>query len=126
MIGGNLGGIIATGGSNRLRVWGMKYSREFETEADILGSQILARANYDPRDLANMFKTISEQGGGGTPQSLSSHPNPDNRYGRIEQEARAMRVENPKRESLEFTKIQARLTSGRPANPRGETARGPG
>jgi len=33
----------------------------------------------------------------------------------IEQEARAMRVENPKRESEEFTRIQSRLSSGRPA-----------
>jgi hypothetical protein len=95
-------------------VWGLKYSREFESEADILGSQILARAKYDPRDLANMFKTIGEQGGGGQPQWLSSHPNPQNRYGRIEQEAKAMRVENPKKESEEFTQIQSRLSGGRP------------
>ena len=123
VVGGNLGGIIAQGAQTGFGVWGLKYSREFESEADILGSQILARANYDPRDLANMFKTISEQGGGGSPQWLSSHPNPENRYGRIEQEARAMRVENPKKESEEFTRIKARLNSARPAQPRGETTR---
>src|SRR5688572_15108956 len=59
VIGGNLGSIIAQGAQTGFGVWGLKYSREFESEADILGSQILARANYDPRDLANMFKTIS-------------------------------------------------------------------
>jgi hypothetical protein len=62
-----------------------------------------------------MFKTIAEQGGGGQPQWLSSHPNPQNRYGRIEQEAKVMRVENPKKESEEFTRIQSRLSGGRPA-----------
>jgi Zn-dependent protease with chaperone function len=124
VVGGGLGEIIAQGAQTGFGVWGLKYSREFESEADILGSQILAGANYDPRDLANMFKTIAEQGGGGQPQWLSSHPNPENRYGRIEQEARVMRVENPKRESEEFTRIQSRLSSGRPANPRGEATRG--
>src|SRR5262245_31076011 len=121
VVGGNLGGIISQGAQTGFGVWGLKYSREYENEADIRGPQILARANYDPRDLANMFKTIAEQGGGGAPQWLSSHPNPENRYGRIEQEARTMRVENPKRESQEFTRIQARLSSGHPAPSRGET-----
>jgi Zn-dependent protease with chaperone function len=124
VVGGGLGSIISQGAQIGSGVWGLKYSREFESEADILGSQILARANYDPRDLANMFKTIAEQGGGGQPQWLSSHPNPENRYGRIEQEARAMRVENPKKESEEFTRIQSRLGSGRPANAKGEATRG--
>ena len=29
----------------------MKYSREYEKQADLLGAQIMARAGYDPRDL---------------------------------------------------------------------------
>ena len=35
-------------------VYLLKFSREYETEADVLGAQIMARAGYDPRDLANM------------------------------------------------------------------------
>ena len=45
-------------------VYFLKFSREYETEADILGAQIMASAGYDPRDLANMFRTIEQQGGG--------------------------------------------------------------
>jgi hypothetical protein len=30
--------------------------------------------------MANMFKTIEREGGGGGPQWMSSHPNPGNRY----------------------------------------------
>src|SRR5688572_16130662 len=41
-------------------VYLLKFSREYETEADILGAQILAGAGYDPRDLANMFRTIEQ------------------------------------------------------------------
>ena len=88
----------------------LKYSREYETEADILGAQIMARAGYDPRDLANMFRTIQQQGGGrGGPEFLSSHPNPANRYERINQEAAMLRVDNPIRNSNEFARIQERL-----------------
>src|SRR5256885_10580420 len=43
----------------------LRFSREYETEADILGARIMANAGYDPRDLANMFRTIRAQGGGG-------------------------------------------------------------
>ncbi|HEY0005221.1 MAG TPA: M48 family metallopeptidase [Pyrinomonadaceae bacterium] len=88
----------------------LKFSREYETEADILGAQIMARAGYDPRDLANMFRTIEQQGSGrGGPEFLSSHPNPANRYARINQEAQYLRVENPIRDSRDFTRVQSRL-----------------
>src|SRR5258708_9146232 len=60
----------------------LKYSREYETEADLLGARIMANAGYDPRDLANMFRTIEAQGGGGG-GFLSDHPSPAHRYDRI-------------------------------------------
>src|SRR5437763_11104059 len=44
--------------------WMTKFSREYETQADTLGAQIMARAGYDPRDLANMFRTIEQQSNG--------------------------------------------------------------
>ena len=72
----------------------LKYSREYETEADLLGARIMANAGYDPRDLANMFRTIEAQGGGGG-GFFSDHPSPANRYARINQEAQYLRVNNP-------------------------------
>ena len=66
-------------------VYLLKFSREYETEADILGAQIMAQAGYDPRDLANMFRTIEQQGGGGGGGFLSDHPSPSDRYARINQ-----------------------------------------
>ncbi len=92
----------------------LKYSREYETEADVLGAQIMARAGYDPRDLANMFRTIEQQGGGSSVGFLSSHPNPSDRYARINREAQLLRVSGDSRDSREFTAIQQRLRgSGR-------------
>ncbi|HEV7844558.1 MAG TPA: M48 family metallopeptidase, partial [Pyrinomonadaceae bacterium] len=89
----------------------LKFSREYETEADVLGAQIMARAGYDPRDLANMFQTIERtSGGSGGPAFLSDHPSPANRYARINQEASMLRVRQPPiQNDAEFRQIQARL-----------------
>lgn len=86
----------------------LRYSREYETEADILGARIMANAGYDPRDLANMFRTIEAQGGGGG-GFLSDHPSPANRYARINQEAQYLRVNNRITDNREFFAIKERL-----------------
>lgn len=91
----------------------LPYSREFETQADTLGAQIMANAGYDPRDLANMFKTIQkESGGGGGPDWFSTHPNPESRYENINREADMLRVSgNPIKITRGFERTQAKLRS---------------
>src|SRR2546421_9591462 len=90
-------------------VYFLKFSREYETEADLLGARIMANAGYDPRDLANMFQTIERQGGGGG-GFLSDHPSPSNRYARINQEAQLLRVNTAARtDDREFFSVQERL-----------------
>lgn len=89
-------------------VYLLKFSREYETEADILGAQIMAQAGYNPRDLANMFQTIERQGGGGG-GFLSDHPSPSDRYARINREAQYLRVNPSGRDSREFASVQQRL-----------------
>jgi Zn-dependent protease with chaperone function len=94
--GGAVGSAIAQGSQVGLGAVLLRYSRDFEKEADLLGSQIMARAGYDPRALAHMFETIEREskasGGGGTPQWLSSHPNPGNRTQYITKEATALTI----------------------------------
>ena len=90
-------------------VYLLKFSREYETEADVLGAQIMARAGYDPRDLANMFRTIEQQGGGGG-GFLSDHPSPNDRYARINREAQSLRINASNRgDTRDFARIQERL-----------------
>ena len=91
----------------------LPYSREYETQADTLGAQIMARAGYDPRDLANMFKTIEKESGGkGGPEWLSTHPAPANRYENINREAGLLRVSpNPIKLTRGFERIQAKMRS---------------
>ena len=111
IIGGSVGSIISQGTQFGLSTYFLKYSREYEREADILGAQIMANAGYDPRDLANMFRRIESQGGSGGPEWLSSHPNPGDRYDRINREARLLNV-NPARatqDTAQFNRIQAEL-----------------
>src|SRR5438034_11593347 len=85
----------------------LKYSREYETEADLLGARIMANAGYDPRDLANMFRTIEAQGGGGGGW-FSDHPSPANRYARINQEAQYLPVQNRIADTREFVAMKER------------------
>jgi len=126
IIGGKVGGVIAQGTQLGLGAYLLKYSREYETQADILGAQIMARAGYDPRDLANMFRTIERQGGGGGPEWLSSHPNPGNRYARINQEAEKLRGYRARTsgETSDFSLIQSGLRRMAPAPAMTEIARG--
>ena len=103
IIGGGWGQIISQGTQFGLGTAFLRFSREYEKQADLLGAQIMARAGYDPRDMANMFKTIEKAGGSGGPQWLSDHPNPGNRVDYITKEAAMLRVENPIRDTRAFT-----------------------
>jgi hypothetical protein len=123
VIGGPAGAAAQIAGQG-VGVYFLKFSREYETEADILGAQIMARAGYDPRELANMFKTLEQQSGGGGGGFLSDHPSPSNRYARINQEAQNLRIENPVRDTRDFSQIQARLRGMGRAPSMQEIARG--
>ena len=49
VVGGELGGYIAEGTQFGLGTLLLRYSRDYEKQADLLGAQIMARAGYDPR-----------------------------------------------------------------------------
>lgn len=126
-IAGLAGSILAGPGAGQLAqapfaVYLLKFSREYETEADILGAQIMAQAGYDPKDLANMFRTIEQQGGGGG-GFLSDHPSPNDRYARINREADSLRVNSSRGDSREFARVKERLRGYQRAPSMAEIAR---
>src|SRR6185436_13296257 len=125
VIGGGLGEVISQGSQFGLGTWLMKYGREYERQADIVGVQIMARAGYDPRDLAHMFETIQRQGGNGGPEWLSSHPNPGNRTQYINQEASQLRIASRPNDSG-FQQTKSRLTQLGPARTMAEIERNGG
>ena len=116
IVGGTAGSIIAQGSNLGISTYFMKFSREYETQADINGAHVMARAGYDPRHMAEMFKTIEGQGGSSGPQFLSDHPNPGNRYQYITKEAQMMGVNGDSAgNNGEFVRVQARLKGMSPA-----------
>ena len=115
IVGGGWGQVISQGSQLGFGTAFLRFSREYEREADIEGAQIMARAGYDPNDMANIFKTIQKQGGSGGPQWLSDHPDPGNRAAYIAREAQALRVANPIRGTREFAQVQAHLKQLSPA-----------
>ena len=115
VIGGTWGNVISQGTRFGLGTAFLRFSREFEHDADIEGTQIMARAGYDPLDMANMFRTIEKQSGSGGPEWLSDHPNPGNRYEYITAEARQLHVDNPGRDTREFAQVKAHLRTLTPA-----------
>jgi Zn-dependent protease with chaperone function len=123
VVGGTAGSVISQTTQFGLGAVFLKYGREYESQADILGAQILARAGYDPREMANMFKTIEAEGGNRGPEWLSSHPNPGNRHEAINREAQSLRVQG-NAQTGDFPDIQARLKGMPPAYTAEQIAKG--
>jgi len=123
IIGGTAGSIISTGSQVAAGAYITKYSRAYESQADILGAQMLARAGYDPREMANMFKTLAAEGGSRGPEWLSSHPDPGNRYNAIIKEASSLRVEG-NANTGQFPQIHQRLAGMPPAYTAEQIAKG--
>lgn len=115
IVGGTTGSLIAQGSQFGLGAYFLRYGRDYERQADLLGARILARAGYDPRQMANMFRTIEAQGGSAGPEWLSSHPNPGNRYDAIMREAASLRVTPTPRSNTRFNAIKARLDTLAPS-----------
>lgn len=88
LFGGNAGGALLTelgqfsAGSVLLR-----YSRTAETEADVVGTQVLYDSGYDPAALADFFQKIeAESKGKNPPEFFSDHPSPEHRVERVRDE----------------------------------------
>ena len=123
ILGGRTGEAVSTGGQLLIGATFLKYSREYEKQADILGAQIMARSGYDPRAMATMFQRIEKESGGRAPEWLSNHPNPGNRASYITKEAQALRVTNPVTDTRDFQTVQSRLAQMSPAMTSEEAAR---
>ena len=65
----------------------LKFSRTDESQADLMGSHLMAEEGYDPRQMAKFFEKLNAKGGFTTIQFFSDHPNPANRSKAIYEEA---------------------------------------
>jgi hypothetical protein len=106
IFGGNAGGALLTE-LGRFSAGGvlLRYSRTAETQADVVGTQVLYDAGYDPRALAQFFEKIeADSQGKNPPEFFSDHPNPEHRVERVQQEIDKLGglPAKMKRDSVEF------------------------
>jgi Zn-dependent protease with chaperone function len=110
LLGGSAGGqVVAQGVALGAGGLLLHYSRADETQADVMGTQVLYDAGYDPRAMAQFFEKLqAETAGKNPPQFLSDHPNPGNRVERVDQEIDKLGgpLSNGKRDSAEFEAIK--------------------
>jgi beta-barrel assembly-enhancing protease len=125
IFGNGIGGVLAGVGANVIAGGVlMRNSRAFESDADVLGSQIMARAGYDPNAMADFFETLageSRREPGKLEKWFSDHPQPTDRRDRIKKEAAMLGNRGNVREVGGFTDIK-RMLQGLPKAPAAQQA----
>ncbi len=124
IFGGTAGSAASNVGQLAFGTVLLKYSRGAETQADVMGTQVLYDAGYDPRALAAFFENLNAlTAGKNPPEFFSDHPNPDRRIERVEEEIQRLggAPEGAKRDSAEFEAVK-REVAKLPAPPKVEPA----
>lgn len=98
----------------------LAYSREHETEADVVGLRFAAAAGYDPRAAASFWKKMAaKESGGRPPKFLSTHPPSEERIANLERLAPGLMPV--------YEQARARFEGGTPLAPaKAAPARAPG
>lgn len=65
-------------------------SREAEAEADSVGIEMAAKAGFNPQAAVTLWQKMMQVGGGGGPEWLSTHPNPESRIAAMKVKAQQL------------------------------------
>ena len=82
--------LLGAGGTGRMlgdlggQVVALKFGRDDESEADLIGIDLAARAGYDPRAGVTLWQKMAQASKGAPPQFLSTHPTGPTRIKDIE------------------------------------------
>ena len=76
-----IGDAVAQTGAN---LASLKFGREDESEADLVGMELAARAGYDPRAGVSLWQKMAANNKGAPPEWLSTHPSGNSRIADIE------------------------------------------
>jgi Zn-dependent protease with chaperone function len=96
----------------------LKNSRRSESEADLLGTDIMYDSGYQPQQMAVFFHKLEKEMGPGTNsminQFMSDHPNPGNRVAAVSAEVKTLMPRTYLADSKEFKQIKARVAGMKP------------
>jgi len=128
-----LGGPFALGGpvgAEGFDLTFLKFSRNDETQADIVGAQTMVKAGYDPQGLVRLFQKLDKkQANCCGPEFLSDHGDLGDRIKRIEKEIGYLKVQPGLQDnSQQYVDAKARLQAIKlpaPPPPPEPIARGP-
>jgi Zn-dependent protease with chaperone function len=68
----------------------LKYSRDAERQADLMGTQLLHDSGYNPTAMVEFFEKIQAESKGRASEFFSDHPNPENRISSVQHEIEKM------------------------------------
>ena len=93
----------------------LKNSRKAESEADLLGTDIMYDSGFNPRAMADFFEKLQSEGGARGPQFFSDHPDPGNRAQAVAKEVATLpRKTSYRSDSAEFRDVKQRVAGMRP------------
>ena len=108
------GQIAAAGGGFLANSVLLKYSRDAESQSDLIGTQILYDLGYDPKAMAEFFdKLAKEHKGTKTEEFFSNHPIPENRVTKVNAEIRNLGPvpAAPRKDSPDFQEVKRTMLS---------------
>ena len=88
----------------------LKFSRDAESEADALGSHLMAETGYDPVQMARFFDNLAAKGSR-PPQILSDHPSPVDREKAIVAEVKTLPRHTYGYETGQFRRARSAIVS---------------
>ena len=103
-VGGGLGYGLYEAANIGIPMTFLQFSRDFEAQADFLGTQYLYRAGYDPQALVTFFEKVEnleKQKPGLVSRAFASHPATPDRIGHTQEEIATLLP--PRNEYLETT-----------------------
>src|SRR5215831_16820063 len=127
VLGGSaIGTVMGAVGGVGMNVLFLKYSRDMETQADLVGTQILHDAGYEPKAMVQFFEKIQAESKGNASQFLSDHPNPTNRISNVQHEIEKLNgaLPDPKLDTPEFQDVKRALMNMAPPSRSGRPTTG--
>jgi Zn-dependent protease with chaperone function len=113
-----IGGVFSKGAVGQLAQMGisfglgsvfLKYSRDAENQADLVGTGIMHDAGFNPQAMVDFFHKLDEEGGSRGAQFMSDHPNPGNRAQSVANEIQTLPRRSYSQDSAEFRQIKAKV-----------------